>query len=89
MLETKITCDACGELIEGRNGYPINDYIIVGKRDIPMKHADGLIYAVAMKPKLDRDYHFHNLNCLIKWKKIEETNERLLTIERSWSSRML
>lgn len=81
MIETKIICDACGELIEGRNGYPINDYIVVGKRDIPMKHADG-VYLVSMKPVLDGEFHFHNMKCLIKWKKIEETNERLLTIER-------
>lgn len=81
MLETKITCDACGKLIEGRNGYPINDYIIVGKIDIPMKH-DGGIYAVAMKPKLDREYHFHNLYCLTKWKKIEETKEYMLTVQK-------
>lgn len=81
MIETKITCDGCLEYIVGRNGYPINDYIVVAKRDIPMKHSGG-IYAVAMKPALDTDYHFHNMRCLSNWKKIEETKEKFLTLEK-------
>lgn len=28
-----------------------------------------------MKPKLDRDYHFHSIMCLSKWKKLEDAQK--------------
>lgn len=76
MIETKITCDGCSEPIVGRNGYPINDYIVVNKRDIPIQHKGGM-YAIAMKPKLDRGYHFCNMFCIIEWDKLQAAREKL------------
>jgi hypothetical protein len=72
MIETKITCDGCHELIEGRPGYPSNDYVSVSLKPIPMGEDVGYRYLIATKPFLTREYHFHSAYCLGKWNKIEE-----------------
>lgn len=72
MQEIQLTCDGCGKPIEGRPGYPKNEYISVSLKPIPMEPYNGGTYLVAVTSKLDREYHFHRVTCLAQWKKIEE-----------------
>lgn len=76
MIETKIICDTCNKPIVGRNGYPINDYIVVSKKDIPMAHTGG-IYLISQKPALDREYHFCNIFCVVEWEKLKIAKNKL------------
>lgn len=70
MLETRIVCDGCGEPIEGRPGYPKNEYISVSIQNIPMPPVDS-VFLVNMHSVLDRSYQFHNLKCLANWQEIK------------------
>ena len=63
---SSVICDDCQtELIEDSE-YPHKFGLQLSVRDYGV-NTSGMVYAIALQPPLDRDYHFCGINCLKNW----------------------
>jgi hypothetical protein len=67
MRTENVICDGCGKPIEGKPGFPRNDYLVLAVRQAPTPTSD-FEFAVLQIPMLDGEKHFHNLLCLDAWR---------------------
>lgn len=64
MRQTTITCDGCGNNLDGGTGYPGFRLILISE---PLPMGGGPTCDIYVPPSINEDKYFCRLPCLKKW----------------------
>ena len=65
-IESKVMCDSCGARIDKETDYPHKYGLVLSAKDF-RDNTGRSVYAVHMRPPIDRDMCFCGIGCMCSW----------------------